>query len=124
MNLLKQEWGDSFNAKADAAFRAAKEFGGQELAGVLQQTGLGNHPVFVKMFAKIGETISEDVARGRSSNDSFVASPTTALAEIGQLKGDPDFLAAFNNQRNPGHKEAVQKWNKLHEKAYSVSSPI
>jgi hypothetical protein len=124
MTQLKQEWGDAFNAKADAAFRAAKEFGGQELAQVLQETGLGNHPVMVKMFAKIGEKISEDTALGRNSSDSFVDSPSTALAEIDALKMDKDFMAAFNNRGNPGHKSAVAKWNKLHNLAYSANSPI
>ena len=31
-----------------------------DLRGVLDETGLGNHPAFVKAFVKIGKAISED----------------------------------------------------------------
>lgn len=123
-NQLKQEWGDKFDANADSAFRAAREFGGQELSQLLQESGLGNHPTLVKMFAKIGGMMAEDTVRGRGSNSTFNQSPATALAEITAMKMDKDMMAAFNNRSHPGHKEVVDKWNKLHNMAYSAQSPL
>lgn len=39
--------------------RAFREVGGPELAALMVGTGLGNHPLIVKMFAKIGEKFAE-----------------------------------------------------------------
>ena len=46
------------------AVRAADAFGGPELRGLLEATGLGNHPVIVRTFYEIGKSISEDVLPG------------------------------------------------------------
>ena len=44
--------------------RAIKEFGGVEVAKVLAQAGLGNHPALVRGFAKIGRALAEDSVSG------------------------------------------------------------
>lgn len=43
----------------DKARIAAKEFGGKELTDFLDNSGLGNHPLLVKLFANIGNKMSE-----------------------------------------------------------------
>jgi len=39
---------------------ALNKFGGDEVVKVLQETGMSNHPAFVKMFAKIQKELAED----------------------------------------------------------------
>lgn len=50
------------NAKEDLAAcgRALNKFGNAELRVMLQETGVGNHPLMVKFMTAIGKTISED----------------------------------------------------------------
>lgn len=68
VNALKDEWkGDSFKTNTELAARAFKKFGGEtpEIAKFIEETKvnglpLGNHPMFLKVFAAIGKVISED----------------------------------------------------------------
>ncbi len=46
------------------ALRAANTFGGPELRTLLEETGLGNHPVIIRTLSGIGRTISEDASAG------------------------------------------------------------
>lgn len=68
VNVLKDEWkGDAFKTNTELAARAFKKFGGEtpEIAKFIEETKvnglpLGNHPMFLKVFAAIGKVISED----------------------------------------------------------------
>lgn len=71
INTLKDVWkGDEFKVNVDTAFRAFKAVAGkaeisEEATKFLEDTkvngiSLGNHPVFLKMFAAIGKTITDD----------------------------------------------------------------
>ena len=46
------------------ALRAVNTFGGPDLRTLLEETGLGNHPVVIRTLSGIGRTISEDVSAG------------------------------------------------------------
>jgi hypothetical protein len=52
--------GDNFKQNANIANRALNQFGGEEVAGILKDSGLQNHPGLVKMFVKIGKAIGDD----------------------------------------------------------------
>lgn len=61
---LMKEWGGDMNGNINAAKRAATEFGGDEFAEFVENTEvdgrkLGDHPGFLKAFAKIGRRMSE-----------------------------------------------------------------
>jgi hypothetical protein len=49
-----------------------QQFGTPELKAALEQTGMGNHPELVRLFAKVGKAMGEDslVAGGKSSGGS------------------------------------------------------
>ena len=76
VNALKDEWkGDTFKVNTELATRVFKKFGGDkpEALKFIQDTkinglALGDHPIFLKVFAEIGKAISEDTlnAGGRS----------------------------------------------------------
>ena len=51
-----------------------------DLRGVLNETGLGNHPAFVKAFVKIGKAISEDrLVGGAQQTPGAISDPAAKL---------------------------------------------
>ena len=60
----KQFFGPAWEKEISLAVRAADAFGGPELRALLEETGLGNHPVIVRTFNGIGKRISEDNTPG------------------------------------------------------------
>lgn len=113
---LRDEFGDNYDAKLDVARSVLKKFGNDEILGKLEAAGLANDPDVVKMFVALGEGMLEDHAGG-AGDGLQVSAPTQALQEINRLKTDTEFMGALNNRNNPGHKEAVERWLKLHQSA-------
>lgn len=56
----KEVGGDRFATSVSLAAKAIERFGTPELRAALSVTGAGNHPEFVRVFARIGKAISED----------------------------------------------------------------
>ena len=56
----KEIGGDALQDNLGYAKKALDAFGSAELKGLLQKSGLGNHPEFVRAFVKVGKAISED----------------------------------------------------------------
>ncbi len=52
--------GETFDANVGLAKRAIDSFGTPKLVQVLDQTGLGSHPEFIRLFTRIGKLIKED----------------------------------------------------------------
>lgn len=52
--------GDNFKQSTDDANLALKEIGTPELVNVVKHYGLGNHPEFIRFFAKVGALTRED----------------------------------------------------------------
>jgi hypothetical protein len=58
---IKTEWGNDFDANLKIAQRGlARLFPGTEGKSLLDQTGLGNHPEFLKAFLAAGRMFQED----------------------------------------------------------------
>ena len=57
-------YGAGLEEEITFALRAANKFGGPELRALLEETGLGNHPVVIRTLSGIGRTISEDACLG------------------------------------------------------------
>ncbi len=60
----EQMFGSHWQEEVSKAVRAADLFGGPQLRQLLEETGLGNHPVMVRTFHTVATRISEDVAPG------------------------------------------------------------
>lgn len=52
--------GDKFEETAELARRVVERFGDDDLKEVLNATGFGNYPAVVRLFAKIGKSMSND----------------------------------------------------------------
>lgn len=80
----KQIFGPAWEKEVSLAVRAADAFGGPELRALLEETGLGNHPVIVRTFNGIGKRISETLTPG--GKPSAVTDKTFAEALYGNEK--------------------------------------
>lgn len=60
INELKTEWGVSFDANLETAKTALRTFGDENLVKFINDSRLGDHPVFIKFMHKLGKSISED----------------------------------------------------------------
>lgn len=56
----KELGGQAFEASRSAAMKAVGKFGSHELKSLLNQTGLGNHPEFVRFCVRVGKSLQED----------------------------------------------------------------
>ena len=52
--------GDKFNENVELAKRALETYGSPEFSKQLNETGFGNHPELIRMFAKVGRSIHDD----------------------------------------------------------------
>ena len=114
---LKKEFGNAYSERIKHASNAVKQFGGDELTQVLDQTGLGNHPAVVKAFAEVGKNLAEDTVGG-SAKGEFGRTPDQAQNEIKELRQDQNFWTKYIDRGQPGHKEAVEKMQALYKDAY------
>ena len=101
---LQTEWGADFKVKSDLATRAAKALGlDLDTAGKLEQfTGA---PGLLKLFAKFGESMSEDQLKGGSARNSGGVTPEGAASELRRLEADPEFIKSLQDVRHPLHKD-------------------
>ena len=113
VNELKQEFGDAFDNRVQVAKRAVDAFGGQELKDLLNETGLGNNPKIVKMFAKIGQNLLEDQVIEGDYEKVFGVSPQEAKETISRKLLEPEFRGALYSATHPAHNQAVEEYNKL-----------
>ena len=111
---LKNEWGYDYDKNVAKAKRALQVYGDPEILE-LMNTEAGNHPAVVKMFARLGEDITEDMAQN-TQNNSLAVSPLDAQEEITEIFDDPDH--AYHDPKHRDHKAAVERVRQLHEKVF------
>ena len=100
------------------ATRAFAQFSSPELKSIMNDTGLGNHPEMIRAFSKIGEMLGEDsLVVGTGMGSSQIA-PQQAREEIQNLYSDKEFSAAYRDNKDPGHKSAMSKMDRLFKAAY------
>lgn len=56
----KEYGGKEFKKNAELAHRAFARFSNPEDAELLKESGLGNHPVFIRWFYRVGKAMAED----------------------------------------------------------------
>lgn len=112
---MRQEFGRGYDQNIRAAQRAIEDYGGDELAAILDQTGLGNNPAVIKAFAKIGKamTSDKDLLGAQNGGDDGMT-PDEAKAEASRLMANP----AYMDKRHPEHNKLVTEVRRLFEQAY------
>ena len=113
---LKQEWGYDYDKNVKAAQRAVQVYGDTEVQELLNGE-LGNNPALIKMFARLGKEVTEDMAQN-TQNNTLSVSPLDAKQEIANIMNNPKH--PYFDGRHREHKEAVEKMRQLHEKAFGT----
>ena len=112
--MLKQEWGYDYDKNVRNAKRALQVYGDPEIMQ-LMQTEAGNHPAVVRLFARLGEDVTEDMAQN-TQNNTLNTSPLDAKQEIQDTFNDPKH--PYHNAGHKDHHSAVARMQQLHEKVY------
>lgn len=60
----KELGGSKLNSTLASAGKALDKYGSPELRGLLDESGLGNHPLMVRFFNEVGKSVSEDTLEG------------------------------------------------------------
>lgn len=110
---LRVEYGDAYDQQTELARGVVNSFGGDALVELLDQTGLGSHPVMVKAFADIAKVMAEDEILGGGGAQSFARTPQQASDEWDALQLDQGYMAALTDSNSPGHRAALEKQTKL-----------
>ena len=115
---LQREWGKNYDGNLDYARRAYAQFGTSELTEIMDNSGFGNHPEVIKAFSKVGQLLGEESLAVGSGLGREQMSPQSAQEEIQALYSDKEFSKAYRDNRDPGHKTAMQKMDRLFRSAY------
>ena len=75
----KEIGGDKLNENLATANKALREYGTPELRGVLDQSGLIDHPEIMRLLLRVGKTVKED---GTVISGGSVQTPSTLAKQI------------------------------------------
>lgn len=75
----KELGGTNFDDSLSAARSALDAFATPELYEIFEATGMGNHPEMVRVFARIGKAVKDDVIRIGSANPTAPKDPADVL---------------------------------------------
>lgn len=117
---LHAEFGQKTTAIINQAGRAALALEKAGVKGVvdeLNKTGMGDNPVFIRAFAKVGEMMGEAVLIGGTPAGGALA-PDQAKAMLPAAMAEP----AYTKSDHPGHKAAVEHVARLNAAAYPEPS--
>ena len=74
--------GANFDANLKQGQSALRRFGSEALTKLLDDSGLGSHPEFVRLFAKVGKAIAEDSVAGTTGGTRQDSSEQQILQQL------------------------------------------
>lgn len=111
VNGLKKEWGNGYERKLQAASGLFNSIADEDSKKIFNESGLGNNPVVIKMFAKLAEQMGEDKFVNAESIGSMGMTPAEAQTKINEIYGNKDH--PYYNKSHPSHKDAINEMTKL-----------
>lgn len=117
MRALETSWGASLNENKAAGERVMRALGLDEAKMTKIEGAIGSAAI-VELLASIGKKSAEGTLIGGSGggdpNDPAGMTKDQATEKIKQLSSDAEFQKAYNDAKHPGHKDAVERMNKLY----------
>lgn len=111
---LRKEWGSAYAEKISLAKKAMHAFADENDQSYIDQ-GLGNDLRLIKVFARIGEQMSEDQLANAGILETNMT-PAQAQAEISKIRNDK--AHPFHSLLHPEHLAAVEYMNQLYRMAH------
>lgn len=106
VTALREAWGPNYDRHLALAKRSAKQLGGDEFVNFMAESGLGNHPAFVKVFSKAGAMMAE---HGYIEGDTPAESVEVIQSKIDAIMKSDE----YRDPRSSGHAAAVANLQKL-----------
>jgi len=108
---LNKEFGMELDNTMKLTKKALEEFGGEDLANVLTEAGLGSNPAVVRMLAKVGALFEE----GKVFHSKAASEPSSAEASrlLKEKLADKEFKNAYNSATHRNHKATVEEVTRL-----------
>lgn len=114
MSALKKEWGAGYDGQLGLSKAAAREYGGDELVGFLNESGVGNNPVVIKAFAKIGREL---MGSGKITTDGKnTITPADLDAQITDFRAKHE--KALFDASHPDHSSRSAEYQRLFEQRW------
>jgi hypothetical protein len=105
---LKKEWGDAYPENVARAKAALREFGDDASKKFVKESGLNNNPFFIKMLAKVGETLAEGKIKGEGGTGGKHYTPEQATIRIAELRASGAYYDANHADHLSVKKEVSQ----------------
>uniref|UniRef100_A0A6M3K6Q0 Uncharacterized protein n=1 Tax=viral metagenome TaxID=1070528 RepID=A0A6M3K6Q0_9ZZZZ len=106
--LLRKDWGAAYQQNTALAKKVFQSFADEKAFQEFEK-GAGNNPVYLRLFAKIGEVLSEDQLTGKPGGLSMT--PDEAQVELRNMEGD--IKGPLYDASHPQHQEFVDKRSRL-----------
>ena len=116
-NALKQEWGMEYDKNMRSAKRALDVYGDNDIKELMNGEA-GNHPAVIRLFSRLGQEVTEEMAKN-TQNNTLSVSPLDAKAEIDSIYANANH--AYHKPYDKDHKNAVEHMRQLHEKVFGSS---
>jgi len=113
VNGLKKEWGQGYERKLQAASGLFNQVADEDSKKIFNESGLGNNPFVIKMFAKLAEQMGEDKFVNANNMGSMGVTPAEAQLKINEIYGNKDH--PYYNKSHPSHRDALNEMTKLFE---------
>lgn len=110
---LKKEWGQGYDRKLQSASNLFNSLADDDTKKIFNDSGLGNNPAVIKLFAKMAETMGEDKYINAENSGSMGLTPAEAQEKINKIFGNKDH--PYFNKSHPSHKDALSEMSKLFE---------
>jgi len=112
---LREKWGRAYDQNVDFAKKAFEKYGGDDLAQIMDTSGLGNHPAVLEAFAQIAKaTMPDKELIGPTNGGQTALTPEEARLEAQKIMANP----AYTNRRHPEHAGLVKQVQRLFERAH------
>jgi hypothetical protein len=113
---LRKKFGKAYDARLASVNGLIQKFGGEEVASVIAQTGMGRNEKFLTFLSEIAANFGEDGELLGEAVRPGIMSPDEALKKIKQIKGDTKH--PWHLRDHPEHDDALKEMNYLFEMAY------
>ena len=111
---LKKEFGDAYDGALNTADTALREYGGDELLGLMKQAGIAHHPSVIRAFSKIGRDL---IGAGKLKGDG-AGSPTPQEAKMRAATYRREHAAILDDKLHPEFQARFAEYTKLNEQAF------
>jgi len=91
VQLLRNEWGGSYDHNLKMASVGARTVLGPEFVALMEQTGFGNHPVILKACLRLGKDRREAGMMPTDAKTGGILGPEDAQTRITELMQTPEY---------------------------------